>query len=131
MSESRKHTLLAVIELGGYPNFLPLYQRMGYTVTQVSSSRKAIAAVKQAPPDVIVAEFNTQSDFRDRTSSLESLLAAVERHQLTGHTTHVIVFYEAQTQPQLDRLLSQFSVFKALPYPISNEQLEAVLDEAN
>jgi hypothetical protein len=33
--------LLAIIELGGYPNFVPLYERLGFRVDVVASQRKA------------------------------------------------------------------------------------------
>jgi hypothetical protein len=49
-------------------------------VTKAVTVRKAIAALKNMQPDVVVAEFNFQSDFRDRTSSLESLRAVLPRH---------------------------------------------------
>lgn len=116
-------SLLSLIELGGYPDFSPLYRRVGFTVTTVTTARKAIAAVKKAPPAVIVAEFNYQSDFRDRTSSLESLLAAAERHA----GIKVIVFYEKESRHQLDKLLAQFSVFATLAYPIAEQTLAAEL----
>ena len=35
-------TLLSVTELGGYPNFAPLYESAGYAVTSVVSVRKAL-----------------------------------------------------------------------------------------
>jgi hypothetical protein len=50
--------------------------------------RKAMSTIKKAKPRVIVAEFNFQSDFRDRTSSLESMMSVVERLP----ETRVIVF---------------------------------------
>lgn len=125
MTDTQK-TLLAVVELGGYPNFLPLYQAEGFQASVVNNTRKAIAAIKQQPPTVIVAEFNYQSDFRDRTSSLESLLAAAERH---GHS-RVIVLFEADSRHQLDRLLQQFQVFATLAFPIDEDQLRATLRAA-
>ena len=76
-------TLLSVTELGGYPNFAPLYESAGYAVTSVVSVRRALGLLKTLQPDVVVAEFNYQSDFRDRTSSLESLLAVVQRSPQT------------------------------------------------
>jgi hypothetical protein len=129
MSNTQHKTLLSIVELGGYANFVPLYQRLGYSVTSVTTSRKAIAAVKKAPPDVIVAEFNYQSDFRDRTSTLESLLAAVERHRARYADTRVIVLYEEPTRDKLDRLLQQFSVFETLAYPVSEAMMESVLQK--
>ena len=115
--------LLSVIELGGYPDFMPLYRRLGFDVTTVNNSRKAISVVKKQLPDVVVAEFNYQSDFRDRTSTLESLLASLQRFS----DTKAIVFYEQESRHQLEKLLQQFSVFKIIAFPIDEAELEATL----
>ena len=32
--------LLAIIELGGYPNLMPLYQELGYAVDVVNSPQR-------------------------------------------------------------------------------------------
>lgn len=119
-------SLLSLIELGGYQNFTPLYEAEGFIVTAATSTRKAIASIKKNTPDVIVAEFNYQSDFRDRTSSLESLLASVERFP----NTRAIVFYEKESQHQLDKLLQQFDVFKVMAYPIEEAALKDALKDA-
>lgn len=112
--------LLSIVELGGYPSFTPLYEKAGYAVTTATSIRKAIGALKGMQPDVVVAEFNYQSDFRDRTSSLESLLAVLQRHP----RTRVIVFYEKEHAHQLARLTARFPIHAALSYPIAPEALE-------
>ena len=123
MPSNEKPILLSVIELGGYPNFGSLYEAAGYRVVSVVSVRRALAAIKQQPPDVIVAEFNFQSDFRDRTSSLESLLAAVQQRS----ATRVIVFYQTEHAHQLDRLRVRFPALHALPYPIDPTRLAQTL----
>lgn len=115
--------LLSIIELGGYPDFRPLYERLGYSVVIETRMRKAIAFLKHNCPDVIVAEFNFQSDFRDRTSSLESLLAVVQRLP----DTRVIVFYEQEFAPQFDRLRARLPVHHALRFPVDEQQLQQVL----
>jgi len=115
--------LLSIIELGGYPNFTPLYRQVGYAVESVTSVRKALGLLKKIHPDVIVAEFNFQSDFRDRTSSLESLLAVVQR----SPNTKVIVFYEKDQAHQLVKLQTQFPIHAALAYPIDTQLLETSL----
>ena len=61
--------LLSIVEMGGYPNFKDLYKNKGFQIDTASSMRKAIKILKKSKPDVIVAEFNFQSDFRDRTTS--------------------------------------------------------------
>ena len=116
-------SLLSIIELGGYPSFTPLYENAGYAVTSVVSVRKALGVIKQSCPDVIVAEFNFQSDFRDRTSSLESLLAVVQR----SPQTRVIVFYEKEYEHQFDKLRARFPLYAALSYPIAPETLAQYL----
>lgn len=123
MSEVERPTLLAIIEQGGYPNFTPLYEQAGYRVTIERSMRKALAFLKKTKPSVIVAEFNFQSDFRDRTSSLESLLAVVQR--LTA--VNVIVFYDREHTHQLAKLQVNFPDIVAMTYPIKPDQLVASL----
>ena len=115
--------LLAIVELGGYPDFSPVYEQAGYRVITIKSVRKAIQALKKETPQVIVAEFNFQSDFRDRTSSLESLLAVVERMP----DCKVVVFYELEYKHQLERLCQRHKLHAMLPFPVEKQQLAAAL----
>ena len=118
--------LLSIIELGGYPNFTPLYHELGYKVAVETRMRKAISFLKRRTPDVIVAEFNFQSDFRDRTSSLESLLAVVQR--MPG--IRVIVFYEKEYLPQFEVLRARLPVHHALAFPVDEARVRDCLLEA-
>lgn len=118
-----KKQLLAVIELGGYPNFTPLYESLGYEVTMTNSVRNAIRIIKKLKPQVVVAEFNFQSDFRDRTSSLESLLSTVQRLD----ECEVMVFYETEYAHQLDKLTAQYPINTLLPFPVQDDNLKCAL----
>jgi len=122
-AQAPRRLLLSIIEQGGYPNFTPLYQALGFEVAIETRMRKAISFLKQRKPDVIVAEFNFQSDFRDRTSSLESLLAVVQR--LPG--TRVIVFYDREFTPQFDKLRGRLPVHAAIAFPVDPERLRELL----
>jgi len=115
--------LVQVVELGGYPNFTPLYQRLGYRVETVNTGRKAISLLKKQAPDVVVTEFNYQFDFRDRTSHLESILAVLQPLS----AIRVVVFYDKAEQAQLDQVTARFPGFTAMPYPIEEAELEALL----
>lgn len=126
MSRLDDDLLLWIVELGGYPDFRSLYREHGYRVVVEKSVRKAIGFMKRQQPAVIVAEFNFQSDFRDRTSSLESLLAVVQR--MPG--TRVIVFYDTEYLPQLEKLRARLPVFAVLPFPVVTEDLAACLRDA-
>lgn len=81
--------LLAIIELGGYPNLKGVYKTLGCDTEVVASQRKALASLKHRIPDVIVTEFNFQSDFRDRSSNLETLMARLQRHPDTDRKSVV------------------------------------------
>ena len=117
--------LLSVIELGGYPDFTPLYRELGYEVAVETRMRKAIGFLKKRTPDVIVAEFNFQSDFRDRSSNLESLLAVVQR----SPDIRVIIFYEKEFSPQFEKLRARLPVHQALVFPVVEQALRQSLLE--
>jgi len=122
-SDEQPPRLLHILELGGYPDFSPLYRSLGYQPQRVDSMRKAIKSIKKQPPDVIVAEFNFQSDFRDRTSQLESLMASIA--QLPR--VKVIVFLDREQAHQFARLESRFDFHAALRYPIDEQALAVAL----
>jgi len=117
--------LLAIIEQGGYPDFRPLYQAQGFEVETLHNMRKAMSYIKKHQPQVVVAEFNYQSDFRDRTSSLESMLATIEQVSKTiqGGGIQVIIFYDSEYRSQLAKLQAVFSNFVSLPFPIDQGEL--------
>jgi len=123
MNAPASRTLLSVIELLGYPNLRPLYERLGYRVQTEFAVRRAIGALRREKPTVIVADFYFQPDFRDRVSNLESLLASVQ----SNREVKVLVLYEAAHQHALDRLMQRFRIDAALTLPADEARLEALL----
>lgn len=121
---SAERSLLSIIELGGYPDFGPLYKRYGYTPCVVFSMRKALALLKKLKPHVVVAEFNYQSDFRDRTSSLESLIAVAQQNP----QMNLIVFYEHEYAHQFDKLCDRYRFFATFQYPVKEVHIKSALD---
>lgn len=119
-------TLLAITELGGYPDFSGLYKQHGYEVVTTDSVRKAVKLIRRHQPAVIVSEFNFQSDFRDRTSSLETVLSCAQGVA----DAKMIVFYEQETRQQYARFLERFEVYASLPFPIDEQELQRVLVQA-
>lgn len=116
---------MSVVELGGYPNFTPLYERLGYRVETITSGRRAITTLKKAQPAVVVAEFNFQLEFRDRTSNLETILAVLQHNA----GVKVIVFYHKEEEVKLEQIRQRFPGFVAMSYPIGEGELEAALGE--
>ncbi len=114
-----KKQLLAVVEQGGYPDFTSLYESLGYAVETVNTPRKANSFLKKNPVNMLVCEFNFQTDFRDRTSSLESILASVQ-HQ---SDIRVVVFLDEGNAERFKRVSSRFPIHQTLTFPFDEQQL--------
>jgi hypothetical protein len=116
--------LLNVIELLGYPNLRPLYERLGYRLHTEFAVRKAISFMRKEKPAVIVADFYFQPDFRDRVSNLESLLATAQSNK----SVKVLVLYESAHEHALERLRQRFRIDAALTLPAREEDIVGLLE---
>ena len=116
-------SLLMVNASLGTAGYRKLYQELGYVVVSEWSERKAISLVRKKPPAVIVADFYHQTDFRDRLSNLESLLAAVQ----SAPNTRIMVFYETAHQAVLDKVSARLRIDAAFTLPVQEELLRATL----
>ena len=122
-SYSLSKELLAIIELGGYPNFIPLYQSLGYQVHVVNTQRKARTWLKKNRPQVIVAEYNYQTDFRDQTSNLETLMAVMQKYP----DIKLLVFYLPEHLEPFTRFKENHPVWAAIEFPVSEESVRSTL----
>ncbi|MCP4994461.1 MAG: hypothetical protein GY934_11850 [Gammaproteobacteria bacterium] len=116
--------LLAIVEMGGYPDFTPLYQRLGYRVEKVHAVRKAQAWLKKNQPAVVVTEFYFDPEFRDRMSNLESLMASLQRY---APAAEVIVFIEKAHHSRLEMVKQRYPIKGALDYPVDESLLAQLL----
>lgn len=120
---SSQPLLLMVNAFIGTAGYKKLYQELGYTVVAEWSERKAISLVRKTPPAVIVADFYHQTDFRDRLSNLESLLAAVQG----APDTRILVFYETAHQAVLDKVSARLRIDAAMTLPVQEDRLRTTL----
>jgi len=72
---------------------------------------------------VIVCEYNFQSDFRDRTSNLETLMAVLQKMP----DTRLVVFYMPEHQPKFNQVQQRFDIYAALTFPVDVYELETQL----
>lgn len=100
-----------------------LYQSLGFSVVTEWSERKAISLLRKTPPAVIVADFYHQTDFRDRLSNLESLLATAQ----AAPNTRILVFYETAHQAVLDKVRARLRIDAAFTLPAEQDRLRATL----
>jgi len=123
---NKNKSLLSIVELGGYPDFKDIYAQHQLDVEKTDSMRKAVKILKKMSPDIIVAEFNYQSDFRDRTSNLETLLAVLQKKP----DVKLIVFYENEFVHQFKRVTDRFVLPYTLAFPIDEEALSNMVEKA-
>ena len=113
--------LLSVVEFLEHSKLATVYKQLGFAVNTEWQVRKAIALMRKWQPDVIVADFYFQSDFRDRLSNLESLLASAQ--PLVN--TKILVLYEPQNQAVLDKVRSRLRMDATLTMPINQTELQS------
>ena len=114
--------MIEFIEHAQYP---VIYQSLGFEVSTEWQVRKAVSLIRKMKPDVIVADFYFQSDFRDRLSNLESLLATTQLLK----ETRVLVFYEPHNVHALDRVRERMHIDAALPMPASETAIREALKQ--
>jgi hypothetical protein len=117
--------LLTVIEFIEHSPYPALYQDLGYEVSTEWQVRKSVSLVRKFKPQVVVADFYFQSDFRDRLSNLESLLAACELIS----DIRVLVFYEPHNEVALNKVRERMRIDAALAMPASGEAIKSILRE--
>ncbi len=115
--------LLSVVEFLEHSKLASVYKQLGFEVSTEWQVRKAISLLRKLQPEVIVADFYFQADFRDRLSNLESLLAAAQPLA----QTKILVLYDPAHQPILDKVRSRLRMDATLTMPIKEAALQNVL----
>ncbi len=113
-------TLLQVRELGGYPDFSGLYRQLGFRVISAQGMRKGLAVLKREVPDRVIAEFNYAPTYGSRISTVEALLAGLQR---CGKPYRLLLFCEPGHRQHLPLLESQYGPLPTLSYPIAQDAL--------
>jgi non-ribosomal peptide synthetase component E (peptide arylation enzyme) len=89
--------------------------------------RKAISLLKKFLPDILVAEFQYTSQFRDRDSNMDTILTQVVSH--SAHT-QVIALVEEEQKLHFERLQSRFdNIRKAVYFPLQDADIKHTIHE--
>ena len=117
--------VLFINEYGFYPELIKRLQGEGYALTVEHLMRKAISFIKKQKPDVVVAEFHHEAQFRDRVSNLESMLAQV---QGMAEGPRTVVFYSKEHSEYVDKVLGVYSLDAVLEQPVEPDDLVAAIN---
>ena len=116
--------LLFFVDEGGFDDFTPIFNSMGYEVDFEDSQRKAVKLAKKNTYKSVVAEFSYNPEFRDRVSNIESLLATLESF---SPDAKIILLYDDINKPQLEQLKHRYSISKVLKFPVNEEDIRSSL----
>jgi len=122
-----KRTLFSIIESPLHPNLTALFARLGFDEVQLTSTRKAISALKKQVPDVVVADFiygfsNNYSGVH--ISNLDVLLMSMQKF---APQAEVIVLATAPEMAYAEKMHDIFPVKAILPFSVAEQELEALL----
>ena len=119
--------LYTIIESPLHPQASDLYSRSGLREVRFSSVRKAIQALKSAPPDIVVADFiygygNNYAGIN--ISNLDVFLHSLQKY---APACRVIVCYEKAERAYAQKLAQLFEVHALLEYPVEAAKLAGLL----
>jgi hypothetical protein len=117
----RQKKLLAIVELGGYPDLTMVYEAAGHEVRTMRTLRKALSVVRDWEPDIVVSEFRYSPTYGSQLGNLESIIAALQRH-VPG--VRLIVLYDRDRQEQLQQLAARLPFHAALAFPLDIKALQ-------
>lgn len=112
--------ILFINEYGFYPELIKALQSEPFDLTVEHLMRKAISFIKKKKPDIVVAEFHHDGQFRDRVSNLESMLAQVQGGKADIKT---IVFYQPDRKEYVEKVQQVYSLDVVLEQPLDAKQL--------
>lgn len=119
--------LYSLAETALFPDFSPLYRRLGIEEYKAASMRKAIGELKKRKPDVVVAEFLYGYGNNYAGVNISNLDVFLYGLQKAAPGAKVIVLVDKQEWQYVDKLNDIFPLHAVLTYPADEQAMEAVL----
>lgn len=119
--------LLFFVDFGGFDDFTPIFNELGYSVDFETNPRKATKLAKKNSYAVVVAEFSYNPEFRDRVSNIESILATLQN---TSPNAKIIVLYDEINADKLEQFQKRYTINSTLSFPITDSQIREILNNS-
>jgi len=122
-----KPILFSIIESPHHPNLSALFTRLGYEEVQLTSTRKAVSALKKQKPDLVVADFvygfsNNYSGVH--ISNLDVFLMSMQKF---APETEVIILTTPKEMEHAEKMRAICPVKAILPFTTTEQELAALL----
>lgn len=120
-------TLFTLVESPFSPHFPELYQELDIAAERFDSARNLHRALQKQTPDFFVGEFiyGWGNDYAGNT--LSNLDVTLRTLQSKAPRAKIIVVVQPREAPHIDKLLEIFPVHAVLKYPVSEDEMRAVL----
>ncbi len=124
-----KRTVYSIIESPTHPDLADVYARAGLDEIRLTSTRKAIAQLKERAPDYVVAEFfygygNNYAGVN--ISNLDVLLFSLQKYAPLARVIVLVDKSERQYVGKLNDILPLHAVFEL---PVQAEQMTVALSD--
>lgn len=124
-----QYTLFSIVESPLHPDLGGLYRALGLRNQVFTSERKAIQALKQTPPDIVIADFvygygNNYAGVN--IGNLDVFLYSLEKY---APQARVIVLVDKKEHQHAQRLGEVVSLAAILNYPVDAAMLRPLLEE--
>ena len=121
-------TLFSIIESPLHPKLTVIYQSLGYEELQLTSTRKAVSALKKQQPDLVVADFvygysNNYSGIH--ISNLDVFLMSMQKF---APGTPVVILAAADELEYAEKMREICDISAILPFNAAESQLKEVIE---
>ena len=122
-----RHTVFSIIESPTHPDLAEVYARAGLDEIRLTSTRKAIAHLKEHTPDYVVAEFfygygNNYAGVN--ISNLDVFLFSLQKY---APRARVIVLVDKSERQYVDKLNEILPLHAVFVLPVQPGQMTAAL----
>ncbi|WP_324778572.1 hypothetical protein [Thiobacillus sedimenti] len=124
-------TLYSLIESPFHPDLGALYQKLGITAERFTSARNLHRALQKQVPDFFVGEFIYGWGNNYAGANVSNLDVTIRTLQSRAPKAKIIVLMHPREADHIGKLLELFPVHAVLTYPVSEQAMQAALqDEA-
>lgn len=120
-------TLFTLVESPFSPHFPDLYQELDIVAERFDSARNLHRALQKQAPDFFLGEFiyGWGNDYAGNTVS--NLDVTLRTLQSRASGAKLIVVMQPGEAPHIGKLLELFPIHAVLKYPVSEDEMRAVL----
>jgi hypothetical protein len=124
-------TLFSLIESPFHPDFSALYQKLGIAAQRFDSARNLHREIQKQPPDFFVGEFIYGWGNNYAGANVSNLDVTIRSLQRFAPQAKMIVFMHPREEDHIGKLLDLFPIHALLTYPVTEQQMQAALSNAN